>query len=362
MYRYLPSSCAAPKYVSLVRGTLVKAAVIPGLNERWELRDVPNPRPGAGDVLVRVRACGICSNDVAATRGFIPFPSISPAITGHEPAGEIVEVGPGVTGRQVGDRVGTTWIRGTCGRCDYCRLNLPLSAQAAFLCSAPVSTGFTVQGGHAEYMVVKADETVLIPDGLSYETAAPVLCSGYTAWSALRTAEPASHERVAVLGIGGMGHFALQFSRACGFETVAITSSPGKHDVAKELGADIVVANGEQLRAAGGADVILVTGPSYTAASESVQGLRPNGRIVLAGIDGTSPFTIAPAAVYPFFGLGQRVLGATHKGTSYLTEALDLTAAGKVTPMVEVFDREDVAEAVDKVGKGEVRFRAVVTY
>lgn len=340
----------------------MKAAVIPEVNASWELREVPTPRPGPGDVLIRVRACGVCVNDVWATRGVIGFPAITPAITGHEPVGEVVELGPGVTSRRVGDRVGTTWVRGACGRCDYCLQDRPLSGTAAFLCAAPTSTGFTVQGGHAEYMVVPATQTVLIPDGLSAELAAPVLCAGYTSWSALRTAEPQPHERVAVLGIGGLGHLAVQFSRACGFETVAITSSPEKHGLARSLGADIVVADGAQLREAGGADVIVSTSSSHRAAADCLQGLRVGGRLVLAGIDPAEPFVIPPALAYPFFALGNKILGATHKGTEYLREALAIVATGKVTPMIETFPKEQVAQAVDKVGKGDVRFRAVVTY
>ncbi|BCB74050.1 hypothetical protein Pflav_004600 [Phytohabitans flavus] len=229
-------------------------------------------------------------------------------------------------------------------------------------CPAPTATGFSVQGGHAEYLVAAAAETVLIPDGLAPELAAPVLCSGYTAWSALRAAEPQPAERVAVLGIGGLGHFALQFSRACGFETIAVTRSADKHAPAKELGADVVVADGAQLREAGGADVILVTGPSYRAASDLLQGLRVNGRVVLAGLDPAEPFTIPPVMAYPFFAQGQKVLGATHGGPRYLREALELVASGKVTPRVEAYPAERVAEAVEKVAKGDVRFRAVITY
>lgn len=340
----------------------MKAAVISGVNGTWELSEVPTPRPGPGEVLVKVHACGVCLNDVLATKGVIPFPAVTPAITGHEPVGEVVEAGAGVTARKVGDRVGVTWVRGTCGACDYCRLNLPLSGQAAFHCAAPTATGFTVQGGHAEYMVVAASETVLIPSGLASELAAPVLCAGYTSWCALRRADPKPHERVAVLGIGGLGHLAVQFASACGFETIAITRSPDKHELAKTLGADIVVANGEQLRAAGGADVILVTGSSYAAAAESIGGLRVGGRIVLAGIDPTTPFTIPPAMVYPFFAQRQQILGSTHNGLQYLREALDLVASGKVTPMIETFSMQHVAKAIDKVDRGEVRFRAVVTY
>lgn len=338
----------------------MKAVVIPGVDATWELREVPTPRPGPGEVLIRVRACGLCGNDVAASRGLLPFPSVSPAVPGHEPVGEIVATGPGVTTRSVGDRVGTTWIRGTCGRCEYCRLGRPVTGTAALLCAAPVSTGFTVPGGQAEFLVVAADQTVFIPDGLADELAAPVLCAGYTAWSALRAADPKPHERVAVAGIGAVGHLTVQFAKACGFETVAITTSPDKHELARRLGADLVVADGRQLREAGGADVVVATGPSYTAAAGTLPGLRPGGRLVLAGIDTRDGFAIAPT--HPFFALDQKILGATHNGAEFLREALDLVASGRVTPLVETFAKEDIAEAVEKVGKGEVRFRAVIRY
>lgn len=340
----------------------MKAVVIPEVNADWVLQDVPTPSPGPGEVLIRVRACGICGNDVAASKGYLPFPSFSPAIPGHEPVGEVVAAGDGVTSRAVGDRVGVTWIRGTCGRCDYCRLGRPVSGTAAILCAAPVSTGFTVQGGLAEYMTVKADETVRIPDALSDELAAPVLCAGYTSWSAIRAADPAPHERIAVAGIGALGHLAVQYAKACGFETVAITTSPDKHDLARSLGADLVVADGQQLREAGGADVIVDTSPSYTAAASILPGLRVGGRLVLAGIDGMNGFAIPGAGEHPFFALDQKILGATHNGPEFLREALDIAATGKVTPLVETFAKESIATAVEKVGKGEVRFRAVVQF
>ncbi len=340
----------------------MQAVVIPAVNATWVLQEVPTPQPGPGEVLIRVRACGLCGNDIAASKGLLPFPAISPAIPGHEPVGEVVASGPGVTSREVGDRVGTTWIRGACGRCDYCRLGRPVSGTAGLLCAAPVSTGFTVQGGQAEYMVVAADQTVRIPDGLSDELAAPVLCAGYTSWSAIRAADPKPHERIAVAGIGALGHLAVQFAKVCGFETVAITTSPDKHDLARSLGADIVVADGQQLRDAGGADVIIATGSSYVAAADTLAGLRVGGRLVLAGIDGQNAFTIPSVVTHPFFALDQKVLGATHNGTEFLREALDIVAGGKVTPLVETFAKEDIAEAVEKVGKGEVRFRAVIRY
>ncbi|MBT2379730.1 alcohol dehydrogenase catalytic domain-containing protein [Streptomyces sp. ISL-111] len=338
----------------------MKAAVIPAINAQWEIKEVATPRPGPGEVLIKVHACGICHNDIWVAQGVFPFPACDPAITGHEAAGEIVELGPGTTTRQVGDRVGTTWVQAACGRCSYCRRNLPLTGQSAMTCTAPVMTGLNVQGGHAEYLCVAAASTVLLPDGIDYARAAPVLCAGYTAWSALRVSEPQPHERIAVLGIGGLGHMAVQYSRACGFETVAITRSPDKHELSKSLGADLVVRDGAELREAGGADVVLVTGTSYEAATDALQGLRVGGRIVLATIDPSSSFTIGPTT--PFWARGQRVLGATHNGLRYLTEALDLVAQGAVTPMIEVFPMDRIADAVDKAARGDVRFRAVVTY
>jgi dehydrogenase len=338
----------------------MRAVVIPALDAEWVLQEMPTPQPGPGEVLIRVRACGLCGNDVAASQGRLPFPGVVPAVPGHEPVGEIVDAGPGVTARQVGDRVGTTWVRDTCGRCDYCRLGRPISGTAAVRCAAPQLSGVTVLGGHAEFLVVAADRTVLIPGALDSEHAAPLLCAGYTAWSAIRAAEPEPHERVAVAGIGALGHLAVQYAKACGFETVAVTTSPDKHELARRLGADLVVADGEQLRAAGGADVIVDTTPSYAAAARTLAGLRVGGRFVLAGIDERTGFCI-PAG-HPFFALDQKIVGATHGGPEVLRQALDIAAAGEIEPLVETFAADDIAKAVDKVARGDVRFRAVVRY
>ncbi|WAL75784.1 alcohol dehydrogenase catalytic domain-containing protein [Kitasatospora sp. YST-16] len=337
----------------------MKAAVIPALNATWELRDIPTPKAEPGQVLIKVHATGICFTDIWTTRGAAG--DVFPNTPGHEVVGEVVEVGEGVRTRRVGDRVGTTWVQSTCGRCAYCKENLPLSGQAAVNCPDARLTGFTVQGGHAEYIAVPATGTVLIPDGLSYEEAAPIFCAGYTTWSGLRAAEPEPGERIAVLGIGGLGHLALQFAKAAGHETIAVTHSPDKRDLARELGADLVVADGAELQAAGGADVLLLCSNSYDAGRAAMQGLRHDGRAVLLGLDPFAEFTI-PNTAQPFFAQRQKFIGATHNGLNYLTEALDLAASGKVTPMIETFPKERIVEAVTKVTDGNVRFRAVITY
>ncbi|MBV2156591.1 alcohol dehydrogenase catalytic domain-containing protein [Kitasatospora sp. SUK 42] len=338
----------------------MRATVVPGVGAAWATKEIPRPHPGPGEVLIRVRACGICVNDVLASRGVLPFPTTDPAVPGHEPVGEVVEVGAGVTARREGDRVGVTWVQAGCGRCAYCRRGLPPTGQTALNCEAPVTTGFTAQGGLAEYLVAPAAATVLLPDGLSYEQAAPMMCAGYTAWSALSAADARPHERVAVLGIGAVGHLALQLAKACGLEAVAITHSPDKHDVARELGADLVVADGAGLRAAGGADVVLATGSSYRAASDSLRGLRTDGRLVLSGLDAGGGFDLSPAR--PFFAQRHRIIGSTHNGPARLAELLELAAAGRCVAMTEVFEADRAAEAAERVAAGQVRFRAVVGY
>jgi D-arabinose 1-dehydrogenase-like Zn-dependent alcohol dehydrogenase len=339
----------------------MRAVVVPHVKGKWEVRDVTRPEPGPGEVLVRVRASGICYTDVWSTIGQIPVPF--PSIMGHETAGEIAEVGVGVSSRQVGDRVGITWVLDTCGRCGYCRENRPVSGLAGMNCAAPRTSGFSDQGGHAEYMAVPAGATVLLPDALPFELAAPVCCAGYTTWSALRDADPKPHERVAILGIGGLGHMAVQFAKAAGFVTIAVTHSPDKRDLARRLGADIVVSDGRELKEAGGADIILMTGNSNQIAMDSLRGLRPDGRLILVGLPFGEGFTIpAPGSGVDFVMARNRVQGTTHGGFHLLHEALEFVASGAVTPMVETFPVDKAADAYERVASGKVRFRAVLTH
>ncbi|MFG2813591.1 alcohol dehydrogenase catalytic domain-containing protein [Streptomyces sp. NPDC048410] len=334
----------------------MKAVVMTGANQPWEVQEVPTPVAEPGQVLVKVRASGMCFTDVWATQGY--GGDIYPQTPGHEVVGEIVAVGDGVHGREVGDRVGTTWVQSACGRCDYCRKNLPLTGQTAMNCVAPRTTGFAAQGGHAEYIAIAAGGTVLLPDDLSFEDAAPMMCAGYTTWSALRDADPQPGERIAVVGIGGLGHVALQLAKASGFETIAVTHSPDKHDLAVELGADHVVAGGKELHDLGGADVLLITTNAFEAAEEAMAGLRPGGRVVLSGLDFTRPFSISSEGI-PFHMMRQKVIGSTHGGQHYLSEVVDLAGQGKVKPIIETFSLDQATEAYDRLASGKMRFRGV---
>ncbi len=199
---------------------------------------------------------------------------------------------------------------------------------------------------------------MLIPDGLAYEQAAPVFCAGYTVWSGLRWANPKPHERIAVVGIGGLGHMAVQYSKAAGFETIAITHSKDKEELAHKLGADIVVSDAQGLKEAGGADVVLATSNSYKAASDTLKGLRPDGRLMLIGVS-VEPFNIPSPAELILYRL--QIIGSQQNGREYLYEALDYVAKGKVKVMAETFPLDDIADAYERVANGKVRFRAVVT-
>jgi alcohol dehydrogenase len=326
----------------------MQAAVVPAIHGKWEVKDVPTPHPATNQVLIKIHASGLCYTDVHITEGHLPT-SAFPRTIGHEPAGEIVEVGSGVTSRKIGDRVGVPWVQASCGRCEWCHRGKPM------FCAQQIATGINTPGSHAEYMVAYADATTLLPNGISYEQAAPVFCAGYTVWSGLRFADPKPHEKIAVLGIGGLGHLAIQFSKVAGFYTIGITHAKDKEELARKLGADMVVSNGDALKRAGGADVILVTSNSYNAASEVLKGLRPDGRLVLMGVS-AEPLVVTAEII----GNRSRIIGSTQNSPEYLYEALDYVAQGKVKIIAETYSLDDIARAYENVAAGNVRFRAVI--
>jgi 2-desacetyl-2-hydroxyethyl bacteriochlorophyllide A dehydrogenase len=331
----------------------MRAAVITKFNEPWELRSLADPRPQEGQVLIRIQASGMCGTDLHVHHGL--FPVKLPLVAGHEPVGEIVEVGAGVTNLQVGDRVGVSWAQKGCGRCRACQ------EQRIMYCHEQQSW-MHLGGGNSELMLAWAEGCTLVPKGASSEDAAPVFCAGYTVFSGLRHAEPRPGDRVAVLGIGGLGHLAVQFARALGLEVVAVTGTASKEPDALEFGAqEAIVAGdhaGQALAKAGGADVILSTSNSAAQVSQIFQGLRPEGRLVNLGVvDG--PLQIDPLSMM----LTQtRLIGSTQGARRDLVEALDLVAAGKVKPRLEVYPIDKANEVRDRLAAGRVRYRAVLTH
>ncbi len=329
----------------------MRAAVIDKFKEPWQLRDLPDPRPAPGQVVIRVHSSGMCYTDLHAHHGV--FPLKPPFVAGHEPAGVIVEVGAGVTDLRVGDRVGVFWNQKGCGRCDVCQAGQPGGCPDA-------QSWMHLGGSNAELMLAWASGCALIPEGASFEAAAPIFCAGYTTMSGLRNADPKPGERVAVLGVGGLGHLALQYSRALGLETVAITGQADKKKELAELGADDVILAGDDpgksLRDAGGADIVLSTTNSARQISSTFAGLRPGGRFINMGLpDGA--IEIDPMVLM----FGQRQLrGSSQDERSDLREALLLVAQGKVKPVLETYPLDRVNDARERLESGKVRYRAVL--
>jgi D-arabinose 1-dehydrogenase-like Zn-dependent alcohol dehydrogenase len=335
----------------------MKAVVVSREKGPWELQDRDRPEVGPGQVLVRIHACGICGTDLWLAHGTLKFREF-PLVLGHEGVGEVVAIGDGVTERAVGDRVGLPMMQRSCGRCDFCREQHVNSFVTAANCASPTLTGVNVDGAHAEYVVVHASGTVLLPRDISYENAAPTLCAGYTVWAAIRRAAPKPGADIAVVGIGGLGHFAIQYAKAAGFRVTAVTRTSSKAELARQLGADNVVSHGAELKAAGGADVIMHTSSSHAAVVNAMDGLRPWGKVVMNGI-AVDEMTL-PAL--PLVSHSYQIVGSAHNGLEYLAEALELVASGAVKPMIEVFPKDRVADAYERAASGAVRFKAVVTY
>jgi D-arabinose 1-dehydrogenase-like Zn-dependent alcohol dehydrogenase len=331
----------------------MRAAVLTEFNHDWQFQTLPDPRPAPGQVVIRVRASGMCGTDLHAHHGHLGLKV--PIVLGHEPAGEIVELGAGVLDLAVGDRVGVFWNQKGCGRCAACQSARPEHCPTA-------QSWMNLGGGDSELMLAWASGCALIPDGLSFELAAPIFCAGYTVMSGLRNGDPKPGERVAVLGVGGLGHLALQLSKAVGLETFAVTGQAGKKAELIALGADEVLLAGDDpgatLQAAGGADVILSTTNSAKQISAAFAGLRPGGRYVNMGVpDGA--LSINPQTLM----WGQRQLrGSSQDERADLYEALALTAAGKVKPMIELYPLARANEARERLQAGQVRYRAVLQH
>lgn len=331
----------------------MRASVIREFNRPWRIEELPDPQPAPGQVLIRIHASGLCGTDVHVHHGYLPVSA--PLVAGHEPVGEVVQVGDGVTTPAVGDRVGVSWIQKGCGACRHCAADVPIFCDDA-------QTWMDLGGGNAELMLAWAEGCTPLPDGLSYELAAPTFCAGFTVLAGLRAGRIAPGERVAVLGLGGLGHLAIQYARALGHETLALTSSDEKCDDARELGADDAVTvddhPGRALEDAGGADVVLCTSNSAMQVSQVASGLNPRGRIVNVG------FLDGPVVVdfNDLLYTHAQLIAVTPSDRRDLVDALEMVAGGRVTPIVETYALEDHNRARERLEAGRVRYRAVLMH
>ncbi len=326
-------------------------ALSPG---KLELTQKPIAEPGPGHVRIRVEACGVCHSDSGTVEGV--FPIEWPRVPGHEAVGRIDAIGAGVEGWKVGQRVGVGFLGGSCGHCGPCRNGDLVN------CQNQAFTGIQHDGGYAEVMIAKASGLVSVPDDLSSVDAAPLLCAGLTTFSALRNSPAKAGDLVAVIGIGGLGHLALQYARHMGFEVAAIGRGAGKADLAKKLGAhhyiDSTAGNpADALQALGGAAAVVMTSSGGKAVSESIKGLRPGGVAIVLGV---TPEPIEVAGTDLLFG-SRKIEGALTGNPATADATLRFSALSGVAAMIETMPLESAPEAYAKMMSGKARFRIVLT-
>jgi D-arabinose 1-dehydrogenase-like Zn-dependent alcohol dehydrogenase len=333
----------------------MKAVQIPKAGGDFQLIERPIPEPAKNQVRIKVEICGICHSDVVAKEGL--WPGITyPRIPGHEVAGRIDAVGTDVTNWKVGQRVGVGWHGGHCFVCDFCRKG------EFILCRNEKVTAVHHDGGYAEYMVAPAESVALIPDDLSADEAAPLMCAGITVFNSLRNSRARAGELVVIQGIGGLGHLGIQYARQMGFNTVAIGRGQDKEPLARKLGAhkylDTDTAKPvEALQKLGGARVILCTAPDSKAMSQLIDGLAPDGELLVIG---ASPDPIQVNGV----GLlaARKTIQGWPSGTAKDSEeTLEFSALSGVRPMIEKFPLEKAAEGFAHMMSGKARFRVVLT-
>jgi D-arabinose 1-dehydrogenase-like Zn-dependent alcohol dehydrogenase len=319
-----------------------------------EIVERPIPEPGAGWVRIKVSACGVCHSDSVTKEGL--FPGIEyPRVPGHEVAGVIDAVGPGVAGWETGQRVGVGWNGGYCGICDHCRRG------EFFACVRGQVTGISYDGGYGEYMVAPASAVALMPSDLPPVDAAPLLCAGLTTFNSLRNSGARPGDVVAVLGLGGLGHLGVQYAAKMGYHTVGIARGKDKEPLARQLGAAVYIDSQAQdpaaeLQKLGGAKVILATATSGDAMSAVQGGLAANGTMLVIGA--AESLQVSPI----FLLMGNRSVKGWYSGTSIDSQdTLAFSARAGVKSMNEVYPLDRVAEAYDRMMSGKARFRVVLT-
>lgn len=335
--------------------TIMKAVQVPAAGADFQLIEREIPEPGAGHVRIRVQACGICHSDVLTKEGH--WPGIRyPRVPGHEVAGVIDALGAGVSGWSAGQRVGVGWHGGHDNTCPQCR-------RGDFInCRNQQIAGISYDGGYQEYMLAPIEALAAIPESLNAAEAAPLLCAGITTFNALRHSGAVPGDLVAVLGVGGLGHLGIQFASKFGYKVAAIGRGTDDAPLAKKLGASFYIDSraerpAEALQRHGGAQVILATAPSSKAMSEIIDGLGPNGRLMVVGAAG-EPIEVTPIQLI----MGSRTIQGWASGTPTDSEdTLRFAELSGVRPMIETYPLAKAAEAYARMLSGKAEFRVVLT-
>ena len=333
----------------------MKAAQVVSPGGDFQIVDREIPKPGAMQVRIKVQACGICHSDVLTKEG--KWPGIQyPRVPGHEVAGVIDELGAGVTEWKLGQRAGVGWHGGQDNTCPACR-------RGDFRnCRNLKIPGISYDGGYQEYMLAPIEALVAIPETLDAAEAAPLLCAGITTYNALRHSGALPGDLVAVIGIGGLGHLGVQFANKFGYRVAAVGRGPGNAALAKKLGASVYIDSkatnaAEELLKLGGAQVILATAPSSKVMSQMIDGLAPNGKLIVVGVS-FDPITVTPVQLIT----GSRTIEGWAAGTPADSEdTLRFAGLTGVRPMIETYPLERAPEAYARMLSGDAQFRVVLT-
>jgi propanol-preferring alcohol dehydrogenase len=334
----------------------MKAAVIREFKLPLSIEDVATPAIAADEVLIRVEACGVCHSDLHIAEGdwtHLKRMIKTPLIPGHEVVGRVTEVGEQVSDLEKGDRVGVAWLHWSCGECELCKEG------RENLCSKQQITGASVDGGYAEYIKAKASHAAKVPDALDSYEAAPLFCAGVTVYRAIKNAGVQSGQRVAIFGIGGLGHLAVQIVKTFGAEVIAVDIAEDKLELARRLGADhtlnaTTVDVVKQLRSMGGAHVAVVTSAAKAAYDQAFYGIRSSGTLAVVGM---------PADDLTFPAIMMREIKITSSATGTredLREVLDLAAQGKVRCQIETSPLERINEIFDQMRRAQITGRVVL--
>ena len=339
--------------------TTMKAAVVRAFGKPLVIEDVPVPVPGPGEILVKTKACGVCHTDLHAASGDWPIKPVPPFIPGHEVAGVVAALGPGVADFKLGDAVGVAWLHDACLRCEYCETGWET------LCEHQHNTGYSVNGGFAEYVIASAAFAARLPASVDFAAIAPVLCAGVTTYKGLKETDARPGEWVAISGVGGLGHVAIQYAKAMGFKVVGLDLAEDKLELAREAGADHAInvlspnAVKDVLDATGGgAHGILVTAVSTSAFAQALKMVRRKGTVSLVGL----PPGEFPTPIFDVVLKRITVRGSIVGTRRDLDEAIAFAAEGKVRAEITKAPLGDINAIFDRMKSGQINGRMVLDF
>lgn len=336
--------------------TTMKAAVVEKFGKPLKIKQVPVPTVKPGTILVKVAACGVCHTDLHAANGDWPVKPALPLIPGHEGVGTVVALGEGVTNVKIGDRVGMPWLYTSCGHCDHCMSGWET------LCESQQMTGYTVNGSYAEYVLADPNYVGLLPDNVSFEQIAPILCAGVTVYKGLKETGVKPGQWVVISGIGGLGHMAVQYAKAMGMRVAAVDINDDKLKLAKKLGAEVIInslkvdAAKEIKKAIGGGHGVLVTAVSTDAFKQAVAMLRRGGTMALVGL----PPGTFPISIFDLVLNGKTIKGSIVGTRLDLKECLDFAGRGLAKADIKIDKLENINTIFDNMKKGKITGRIVL--